>query len=236
MNVLEVEIKQAGYTEKKEAINNINFSIKRGEMAGLIGPNGAGKSTIIKAILGLLPEIAGKVQFVGQNRNFAYIPEQPVLYEELTLWEHLELAAAVYGIERNIFLDKGEKLLNIFRLQEVKHHFPATFSKGMQQKVMIVIGLIIEPEIYIIDEPFVGLDPRAIMEFLRFLNEERIRGAGILISTHQLDIAERICDTIILIADGQLVAQGKLDEIRRECHLPGASLFDCFNFILEKQS
>ncbi|MFZ7103336.1 MAG: ABC transporter ATP-binding protein [Peptococcaceae bacterium] len=235
MNVLEVEIKQAGYTEKKEAINNIKFSIKKGELVGLIGPNGAGKSTIIKAILGLLPEFAGKVQFAGQNKKFAYIPEQPVLYQELTLWEHLELAAAVYEIERDVFLEKGEKLLNTFRLLEVKHHFPATFSKGMQQKVMIVLGLLIEPEIYIIDEPFVGLDPRATMDLLRFLNEEKIRGAGILISTHQLDIAERICDAFILVAEGQLVAQGKLDEIRRKCHLSKVSLFDCFNFILESQ-
>lgn len=236
MNVLEVEIKQAGYTGKRNVINNINFSLKNGEIAGLIGPNGAGKSTAIKAIVGLLPEMLGKVQFMGQNGNFAYIPEQPVLYEELTLWEHLELAAAVYEMERNTFLEKVRNLLNIFRLQEVKHHFPATFSKGMQQKVMIIIGLLIEPDVYILDEPFVGLDPRATMDFLRFLNEERIRGAGILISTHQLDIAERICDSAILMADGQLVAQGNLDEIRGKCHLPGASLFECFNSILENQA
>ena len=204
-------------------------------MAGLIGPNGAGKSTTIKAIVGLLPKMIGKVQFSGQHKNFAYIPEQPVLYEELTLWEHLELVAAVYEIERNVFLEKGQNLLNIFRLQKVKHHFPATFSKGMQQKVMIIIGLLIEPDVYIIDEPFVGLDPRSTMGFLRFLNEERRRGAGILISTHQLDMAERICDSIILMADGQLVAQGNLDEIRLKCQLPGASLFDCFNSILENQ-
>jgi len=101
---------------------------------------------------------------------------------------------------------------------------------------MIIIGLLIEPDVYIIDEPFVGLDPRATMEFLRFLNEERMRGAGILISTHQLDMAERICDSIILMADGQLIAQGNLDEIREKCQLPGATLFDCFNSILENQA
>lgn len=236
MKALQVEIEQAGYTGKRNAVNNINFSLKKGELAGLIGPNGAGKSTAIKAIVGLLPEMAGKVQFMGQNRKLSYIPEQPVLYEELTFWEHLELAAAAYEMERNIFLEKAEYLLNIFRIQEVKHHFPATFSKGMQQKVMIIIGLLIEPDVYIIDEPFVGLDPRATMEFLRFLNQERTRGAGILISTHQLDIAEKICDSIILITDGRMVAQGNLEEIRGKCRLPGASLFDCFNAILENQA
>mgnify|MGYP000879191731 CR=1 FL=1 len=236
MNVLQVEIAQAGYTGKRNAVNDINFSLKKGELAGLIGPNGAGKSTTLKAIVGLLPQMAGKVRFIGQNRNFAYIPEQPVLYEELTFWEHLELVAAVYEIERNIFLDKAEKLLHTFRLQEVKHHFPVTFSKGMQQKVMIITGLLIGPDVYIIDEPFVGLDPRATMEFLRFLNEERKRGAGILISTHQLDMAERICDSIILMNDGLLMAQGSLAEIRGKCQLPEASLFACFNAILENQA
>lgn len=235
MHVLHVEIKQAGYPGKKNAISNISLSLKKGELAGLIGPNGAGKSTTIKAIVGLLSEMTGKVQFIGPQRSFAYIPEQPVFYEELTLWEHLEFVAAAYEIKRSIFLEKAENLLKIFRLQEVKHHFPATFSKGMQQKVMIIIGLLIEPDVYIIDEPFVGLDPRATMEFLRFLNEERMRGAGILISTHQLDMAERICDSIFLMADGQLIAQGNPDEIREKCQLPGATLFDCFNAILENQ-
>jgi ABC-2 type transport system ATP-binding protein len=88
---------------------------------------------------------------------------------------------------------------------------------------MIIIGLFIEPDVYIIDEPFVGLDHRATREFLHFLNEERGRGAGLLISTHQLDMAERICDSIILLADGQLVAKGNLDSIRGECQLPGSS-------------
>lgn len=236
MKVLQVEIEQAGYMGKRDAINNIKFSLKKGELVGLIGPNGAGKSTVIKAIIGLLPEMIGKIQFTGQRKNFAYIPEQPVLYEELTLWEHLELVAAAYEIERTIFFEEAKKLLNIFRLQEVKHHFPTTFSKGMQQKVMIIIGLLIKPDVYIIDEPFVGLDPRGIVEFLRFLNEEKMRGSSILISTHQLDIAERICDSILLMADGQLVAQGKLDEIRQNCQLSGASLFDCFNYILENQA
>lgn len=234
MNLLEVKIDRAGYTGKREAIHHICFSLKKGELAGLIGPNGAGKSTTFKAIVGLLPEMAGKIQFSIPDIKYIYIPEQPVLYEELTLWEHLELAASVYEIERNVFQEKAENLLHIFCLQEAKHHFTTTFSKGMQQKVMIITGLLIEPDLYIIDEPFVGLDPRATLDFMRFLNEEKKRGAGILISTHQLDMAERMCDSIILIADGRLIAQGNMEEIRSRCKLPQASLFDCFNSILEQ--
>lgn len=233
MNILQVVINRAGYTGNRNAINNIRFTVEKGQLVGVIGPNGAGKSTIIKAIVGLLPEMEGNIEFIGHNKNYAYIPEQPILYEDLTLWEHLELAAAAYDIERNSFLKKSDELLSMFRLKEVKHHFPASFSKGMQQKVMIILGLLIKPAVYIIDEPFVGLDPRATMEFIDLLREERSRGAGVLISTHQLEIAERVCDSIILMDEGKLIFQGNLLEIRGKCNMPGGTLFDCFNTILE---
>jgi ABC-2 type transport system ATP-binding protein len=103
----------------------------------------------------------------------------------------------------------------------------------MQQKVMLIIGFLIQADIYIVDEPFIGLDPRAIRDFLNLLDAERKRGAGVLMSTHALDTAEKICDSFVLLADGKLVAQGNLAQIREVCRLPGASLFDCFNKILE---
>jgi ABC-2 type transport system ATP-binding protein len=138
-------------------------------------------------------------------------------------------------MDRQYFINRSEELLNLFQLTALKHHFPTSFSKGMQQKLMVIIGLLIQPDVYIIDEPFVGLDPRATMQFMRLLEGEKKRGAGILISTHQLEIAEKICDSIILMADGKLVAQGNLTEIRARCRLPNASLFDCFNLILENE-
>ena len=233
MDILQIQIKSAGYANNKKAIENICFSLKKGELTGLIGPNGAGKSTTIKAILSLLPEVAGKIQPGEQNTRYAYIPEQPVFYDELTLWEHLKLAAASYDMGRRQFLDEGEKLLKTFRLQKERHHLPGSFSKGMQQKVMLIIGFLIKADIYIVDEPFIGLDPRAIRDFLDLLAAERKRGAGVLMSTHALDTAEKICDSFVLLADGKLVAQGNLGQIREICRLPGASLFDCFNKILE---
>lgn len=233
MDILQIQIKSAGYANNKKAIENICFSLKKGELTGLIGPNGAGKSTTIKAILSLLPEVAGKIQPGEQNTRYAYIPEQPVFYDELTLWEHLKLAAASYDMGRRQFLDEGEKLLKTFRLQKERHHLPGSFSKGMQQKVMLIIGFLIKADIYIVDEPFIGLDPRAIRDFLDLLAAERKRGARVLMSTHALDTAEKICDSFVLLADGKLVAQGNLGQIREICRLPGASLFDCFNKILE---
>ncbi len=235
MELLNVDINHAGYSgsNNTDIIKNVSLSVKSGELVGLIGPNGAGKSTTIKAIMGLLPVMDGKVEFAGENKNYAYIPEQPVLYEGLTLWEHLELAAAAYEIERNIFVPRAEALLKLFRLTEVKHHLPGTFSKGMQQKVMLIVGFLLEPSVYVVDEPFMGLDPRGTKDFLAHLNQARAKGAGVLMVTHILDTAERICSSFILMNAGTVLARGTLMEIREQCQLPEGSLRDCFDSLLE---
>jgi ABC-2 type transport system ATP-binding protein len=229
LEMVTVDIEQAGYEGRKEVIRDIHFSINPGELVGLIGPNGAGKSTTIKAILGLLADFSGEVSFGGSKKNYAYIPEQPILYEKLTFWEHLELAASAYEMERSEFESKAELLVKRFRLQEVKHHLPSSFSKGMQQKIMLILGFLVEPDLYVVDEPFVGLDPRATKDLLSLLEEERKRGAAVLMSTHVLDTAEKICDRFILLDQGSIVAQGNLQQIQQHCGLPAASLFDCFH-------
>jgi ABC-2 type transport system ATP-binding protein len=229
LEMVNVRIEEAGYEGRKDVIRDIHFSIQPGELVGLIGPNGAGKSTTIKAILGLLADFTGEVSFGGKKKNYAYIPEQPILYDELTFWEHLELAASAYEMDRNEFISKADGLVKRFRLQEVKHHLPSSFSKGMQQKIMLILGFLVEPDLYVVDEPFVGLDPRATKDLLVLLEEERKRGAGVLMSTHVLDTAEKICDRFILLDQGSIVAHGNLREIQQHCKLPNASLFDCFH-------
>lgn len=237
MELLNLMIEQAGYSGKKaDVIRNVALTVKSGELVGLIGPNGAGKSTTIKGILGLLPVMKGKVEFGGENKNYAYIPEQPVLYEGLTLWEHLELAASAYEMDRRVFVPKAENLLQLFRLTEVKHQLPGTFSKGMQQKVMLILGFLLEPMIYVVDEPFMGLDPRGTKDFLALLNQARAQGAGVLMCTHILDTAEKICSSFVLMNAGTVVARGTLLEIRTLCQLPEGSLFDCFDKLVENIS
>jgi len=234
MELLNVNIKHEGYSgNNTNVIKNVALSVNSGELVGLIGPNGAGKSTTIKAIMGLLPAMDGKVEFTGESKNYAYIPEQPVLYEGLTLWEHLELAAAAYEIERKVFVPRADDLLKLFRLTEFKNHLPGTFSKGMQQKVMLIVGFLLEPSVYVVDEPFMGLDPRGTKDFLDYLNQARPKGAGVLMCTHILDTAERICSSFILMNDGTVLARGNLMEIREECLLPHGSLLDCFDKLLE---
>ncbi|WP_340031812.1 ABC transporter ATP-binding protein [Paenibacillus sp. FSL K6-1122] len=229
-SILDVHITEAGYEPGQSTIRNIRMNVARGELVGIIGPNGAGKSTTIKTLLGLLEHANYEVTIGGDGR-YAYIPEQPVFYEYMTLWEHLDLAAAAYEMEEEAFVARAEELLVRFGMDHVRNDLPASFSKGMRQKMMLMIGFLSSPDIYIVDEPFIGLDPRATKDFLKLLDDERRRGAGVLMSTHVLDTAERICDRFILIASGRSAAEGTLDEIREAAGLPEASLFDCFDVL-----
>ncbi|WP_331254657.1 ABC transporter ATP-binding protein [Sutcliffiella horikoshii] len=208
-------------------VQDINFSVSRGEMVGLIGPNGAGKSTTIKTLLGLNPFYEGDIS-LPSDKSYAYIPEKPVFYYDMTLWEHIDLMASLLEMDDDIWKKRVEELLKLFDLEKVIHESPATFSKGMQQKAMLIFAIISKPSLYIVDEPFIGLDPIATKKLLELFQHEQARGAGILLCTHVLDTAERICDRFILLAEGRKKAEGTLADIQEDCQLPGASLLDCF--------
>lgn len=235
MTLLKASINKAGYEQNKTTIKDIHFSIEPGELIGLIGPNGAGKSTTIKSILGLMNELDGTIEF-KQDKNYSYVPERPIFYDELTLWEHLDFIASVEGLDDADYKKKANELLAVYKLTNHAHELPNTYSKGMQQKAMLILALIVSPSIYIIDEPFIGLDPNAMKLFLASIETERRKGAGILMSTHVLDTAEKVCDRFLLMNQGRLAAQGTLEEIRHQCNLPKGSLYDCFHLIAEGKS
>lgn len=235
MSLLTVDIKQAGYEKEKAIIKDIQFSLEKGELIGLIGPNGAGKSTTIKTILGLMEFTEGEAVF-GHPEKYAYIPERPCFYDELTLREHLDFVAAVEELDQENYQREVKELLQLYKLNEVADQLPSTFSKGMQQKAMIILALITRPSVYVIDEPFIGLDPSAVKLLLGSIEEERKRGVGIMMSTHVLDTAEKVCDRFLLVNNGILAASGTLDEIRQQCNLVEGSLFDCFHQIAEGQA
>ncbi|BDP96565.1 hypothetical protein EfmGK961_03810 [Enterococcus faecium] len=165
-------------------LKDISFDVQPGEIVGLIGLNGAGKSTTIKHIIGLLEASKGTIEInhlsLKKNteeyrKQIGYIPETPSLYEELTLREHIEVTAMAYDIPMDIAMKRAEKLLETFRLSNRLDWFPANFSKGMKQKVMILCAFLIEPSLYIIDEPFLGLDPLAINALLELMVENEKR-------------------------------------------------------------
>ncbi|MEH7536742.1 ABC transporter ATP-binding protein [Bacillus toyonensis] len=233
--MLKVNIRSAGYEIGEKTIHDIAFSIEKGELVALIGANGAGKSTTIKTMLGLLVNMNGEISFGEKKHPYAYVPEHPTYYDYLTLWEHIELLMAARENEVGSWERKAEELLHMFRMDKHKHEYLSKFSKGMKQKSMLILAFLTKPDFYIIDEPFIGLDPVAAKEFLSYLYKEKERGAGILLCTHVLDTAERICERFLLISQGTLVADGHLEAIQTLAEMPGSSLLDCFDVIIRRE-
>lgn len=227
LSLIHVQINKAGYDQEMDTIHDVNFSIGRAQLVGMIGANGAGKSTTIKAMLNELLDIEGDIQR-ADGITYSYIPERPVYYDELTLWEHFEFVAAVENLDEH-YLQSAKELLRTFRLHDHLHEFPHTFSKGMQQKGMIALALFSSPELLIIDEPFMGLDPKSTKLFLHLLDEERKKGTGILMCTHILDTAQRVCDSFIVMENGTMKANGSLQEVLDLCGATDGSLYSCID-------
>ncbi|MDD1502820.1 ABC transporter ATP-binding protein [Lysinibacillus sp. NPDC095746] len=236
MTVLEVQHVTGGYT-RKPVIKDLSFTIEKGELVGLIGLNGAGKSTTIKHIIGTMLPKEGDIRLNGvtlkENTDkyrtaFSYIPETPVLYDELTLREHLALTAMAYGLDEATLAARSQILLKEFRMEKRLNWFPSHFSKGMRQKVMIMCAFLVNPSLYIIDEPFVGLDPLGIQSLLDQMDEKKKEGASILMSTHILSTAEKHCDRIILLHEGRVRAQGTMEDLRKAFAMPHATLDDLY--------
>ncbi|MGT2949440.1 ABC transporter ATP-binding protein [Streptococcus devriesei] len=234
--MLKIENLTGGYVNIP-VLKNISFQVDDGELVGLIGLNGAGKSTTINEIIGLLTPYEGKISIDGltlsdqeeaYRKKIGFIPETPSLYEELTLKEHLETIAMAYDIEQEEALSRAQELLELFRLEDKLDWFPSHFSKGMKQKVMIICAFIVDPSLFIVDEPFLGLDPVAISDLTELLAAEKAKGKSILMSTHVLDSAEKMCDRFVILHAGQIRAQGSLDELRSDFGNPQASLNDIY--------
>ncbi len=244
MTILQLSNVSGGYT-RKPVIKDLSFTIKKGELVGLIGLNGAGKSTTIKHIIGTLLPREGEIRLNGvtlqedidaYRTSFSYIPETPVLYEELTLKEHLALTAMAYGIDERTMEERSGKLLKEFRMEKRLNWFPSHFSKGMRQKVMIMCAFLVNPALYIIDEPFVGLDPLGIQSLLDQMDAKKREGASILMSTHILSTAERYCDRIILLHEGRVRAQGTMADLRASFGMPRATLDDLYIEMTKEQA
>nr|WP_245251001.1 ABC transporter ATP-binding protein [Virgibacillus litoralis] len=242
--MLHIDNLYGGYTHKN-VLQGISFNVFPGEIVGLIGLNGAGKSTTIKHVIGLMHAKKGKVAVNGktfqENRTtyrnqMAYIPEMPILYDELTLYEHLQLTAMAYNIPEDVFEKRLPPLLKEFRMEKKLKWFPVHFSKGMRQKVMIMCAFLIEPPLYIVDEPFVGLDPLGIKSYLQLMDKMKANGSGVLMSTHILATAERYCDRFVILHDGEIRAIGTLDELRQKFNMPESTLDDLYVQLTKEDS
>lgn len=205
---------------KTEVVKNVNFRIEEGEIAVLAGPNGAGKSTIIKSVAGLL-RYKGNISICGYNnksiegkRALGYIPEMPSLFPLLTINEHVTLMAHAFGIKD--YQNHLEELLRLFDLWDKKDKFGSDLSKGMQQKVSICCALITQPKVLLVDEPMIGLDPKAIRNMKETLMNLKAQGTSILLSTHLLDSVQELWDRILIIKDGSFVLTKAKSEFNGE--------------------
>lgn len=205
-----------------EVLKNISFEIQPGQIIGYIGPNGAGKSTTIKILSGIIGDFTGEVSIMGMDirkdtiaikRHIGYIPENAALYDVLTPTEYLQFIGQLYGMDQDLIANKAEQLFDLFDLGAVGNQRMTTFSKGMKQKVLIISGLIHNPDIIFLDEPLSGLDANAVIVVKEVLRQLAADGKTIFYSSHIMEVVEKISDRIILINDGQVIADGTFNEI-----------------------
>lgn len=240
---LEVKNLSGGYGQVP-VLQDVSFTVAPGEVVGLIGLNGAGKSTTIKHIIGLLQPRSGSITINDHSlatneaeyrQAIAYVPETPVLYPDLTLREHLTLSMMAYGIDEQTGWIRLEPMLHRFRLDNKLDWFPTHFSKGMKQKVMIAAAFMSDAQLYIIDEPFTGLDPVAVHDLLDLVAAKKAAGASVLMSTHVLATAQDNADRFVLLRSGRVRAAGMLSELQTTMTMPGASLDDLYMAMTEEE-
>ncbi|MFH2104171.1 MAG: ABC transporter ATP-binding protein [Chloroflexota bacterium] len=221
----------------KVAVNNVSFDVRGGEIFGFLGPNGAGKTTTIKMIVGLLQPTAGTVKVAGYDIQAqplqakaasGYVPDTPNLYAKLTGRELLRFVGDLYDVDRDQVSRRIDELLRMFDLTPAGDDTVDSYSHGMQQKISLAAALMHDPRVLVLDEPTVGLDPKSARLIKDILRQMAERGAAVFLSTHILEIAERMCDRIGIINKGALIAVGTMDELREIGKAGESSLEDIF--------
>ena len=218
------------------AVDQLNMLVQPGEIVGLLGPNGAGKTTALRCVAGILRPNAGRVLINGHDvvldqanakAKLAFVPEVPSLYELLTVEEHLRFIAMCFN-RLDLFDQIGMQLLERYSLLEKRRELVATLSKGMRQKLSVACALVHEANVFLFDEPLIGVDPQGAHELKQEIQSQRDRGASILISTHLLDTAERLCDRVVILSRGRKIAEGTLGQLQQASDMQGKSLEEVF--------
>ncbi|HWE47623.1 MAG TPA: ABC transporter ATP-binding protein [Caulobacteraceae bacterium] len=221
----------------KIAVDKLDLDVRAGELYALLGPNGAGKTTTLRMVAGLLKPDAGTIELFGidalkdpsaAKQITAWAPDEPLLYDKLTPVEYLDFVAGLWGVDPKVGRKRTEDLLKWLDLWDQRQQRCEGFSRGMKQKTSLAGALIHEPKLLILDEPLTGLDAAAAREVKDLLQERARAGATVILTTHILEVAERIADRIGIIARGKLLAQGTLEELRNQTGADQSSLEDVF--------
>ena len=222
---------------KFTAVKGLDLTVHRGEIFGFLGPNGAGKTTTIRMVAGVLRPTAGAVIVGGDDlesrpesakARIGYIPDRPFLYEKLSGGEFLRFVAGLWGRDGKEVRDRIDRLLELFHLAPWRDELIESYSHGMRQKILISSALINQPELIVVDEPMVGLDPRSARLLKDLFRTFVANGGTVFLSTHTLEVAEALCDRIAIISDGEIIALGSMDDLRSQAHAGGAHLEEIF--------
>lgn len=225
VKVLEVEDFSKTYDSEKKAVSHVSLEVDEGEIFGFIGHNGAGKSTTIKSIVGILPVREGDIRVMGESikknrkacqRTTAYIPDNPDLYEYMTGIGYINFIADIFKVSEKDRNERTKKYADAFEITEQLGDLISSYSHGMKQKVAIIGALVHQPKLLVLDEPFVGLDPKASAVLKACMRELCDEGSAIFFSTHVLEVAEKLCDKIAMIDHGTIVTSGNVKELTKE--------------------
>jgi ABC-2 type transport system ATP-binding protein len=207
----------------RPAVDGLDLTVRTGEFYALLGPNGAGKTTTLRMVVGLLRPDAGSISVLGHDaladpvaakQVMAWISDEPMIYDKLTPFEYLEFVAGLWGIEAEVAEERANHLLDWLGLQDQAHQRCEGFSKGMRQKVALAGALVHDPRVIVLDEPLTGLDAASARQVKTVLRERVSAGGAVIMTTHILEVAERMADRIGVIAGGRLIAQGTLQELQ----------------------
>ncbi|MEE8562140.1 MAG: ABC transporter ATP-binding protein [Alphaproteobacteria bacterium] len=229
----------------KPAVDGLNLSIDAGEFYALLGPNGAGKTTTLKIVAGLLAPNAGTVKVFGidaladpiaAKQLIAWVPDEPMIYDKLTPFEYLEFVAGLWGMDAPSAESRASELIEWLGLGPNAHDRCQGFSRGMRQKVALAGALVHEPRLLVLDEPLTGLDAGSARQVKEVLAERREGGVAVIMTTHILEVAERMAERIGVIHEGRMIAEGTLEELRGQAGPVGDSLEDVFLHLVAEQS
>ncbi len=220
-----------------QAVGSLDLEVHPGEIFGFLGPNGAGKTTTIRMVAGVLRPSSGQVVVGGDDlaqaperakARVGYIPDRPYLYDKLSGGEFLRFVAGLWGHHGAEVEARADRLLELFQLAPWKNELIESYSHGMRQKILISSALIHQPELIVVDEPMVGLDPRSARLLKDLFRAFAAQGGTVFLSTHTLEVAEALCDRIAIIHRGEIIASGTMDELRSQAHAGGAHLEEIF--------
>lgn len=230
------------YYDRRAVVDNVSFTVHRGEITGYLGPNGSGKSTTVKMITALLDPSNGTVFYEGRDvrddllgfrRRLGYVPEEAILYSYMSGLEYLQLIGGLRGLPQSTVDRKANDLLELFSLHPHRHATIATYSKGMKQRVLIASALLHDPDLLILDEPLSGMDVTSAELFKHLLQKLALKGKTILYISHVLEVVEKVCSKVIIIFRGKIIACDTVERLRDHLNLP--TLIDIFSQVTEQK-